>query len=321
MIHVAALLLGFCVDLLVGDPPGYPHIVVGIGKLITGLEKLLRKLLPDSRRGLLWGGGILVALVCTLCTGAAWGALYLCGRVHVLLALAAESYLCWQCIALRALKVESSAVQQKLEAGDLEGARVAVGRIVGRETKNLDAAGVTRAAVETVAENASDGVIAPLFYLALGGAPLGILYKAVNTMDSMVGYRNARYEYFGKAAARLDDALNLIPARLCALLSVLCAPLAGLDGRNGWRIYRRDRRNHKSPNAAHPEAAYAGALHLRLGGDNYYDGALVQKPTIGEDDRPIEPADIARANRLLYWSAFAMLILALVIRGLIVWKS
>ena len=191
-------------------------------------------------------------------------------------------------------------VYRALREGTLEQAQQAVARIVGRDTQRLDRAGVTRAAVETVAENFSDGVAAPLFYFFLGGAPLALCYKAINTMDSMVGYRNERYLYFGRWAARLDDGANWLPARLSALLLVAAAWLLGEDGRGAWRIWRRDRRNHASPNAAQTEAAMAGALGVQLAGPAWYFGIRVEKPTIGEHQRPIVPEDILRSNRLLY---------------------
>ena len=181
--------------------------------------------------------------------------------------------------------------------------------IVGRDTQCLDEAGVARAAVETVAENASDGVIAPLIFLAIGGAPLGMVYKAVNTMDSMVGYKNDQYLWFGRCAARLDDVVNFIPARLAGLLMCLGAGFSGFDAPNALRIFRRDRKNHKSPNSAHTEAAAAGALHIQLGGSNYYFGKLVEKPTIGDADHPVESLDIVRVNRLMYATAFLALVL------------
>ena len=201
------------------------------------------------------------------------------------------------------------AVYPCLVSGDLPAARTAVSRIVGRDTQSLDEAGVAKAAVETVAENASDGVIAPLIFLAIGGAPLGMFYKAANTMDSMVGYKNDKYLYFGRAAARWDDILNFLPARLSGVLMCLGAVAAGYDGKNAWRIFRRDRKNHKSPNSAHTEAACAGALQLRLAGPSWYFGRLVDKPYIGDDQRPIEPLDILRSGRILYATAFFALLL------------
>ena len=234
-----------------------------------------------------------------------WG----CGLLSPWLAFAAEALLCYQLLAAKSLRDESDKVYEALKAGDLPGARRAVSMIVGRDTERLDEAGVAKAAVETVAENASDGVIAPLIFLALGGAPLGMLYKAVNTMDSMVGYKNDRYLYFGRAAARLDDALNFLPARIAGVLMCLGGAAAGYDGKNAWRIFRRDRKRHKSPNSAHTEAACAGALQLQLAGPNYYFGQLVDKPTIGDDQRPVEALDILRAGRILYATAFFALLL------------
>ena len=189
--------------------------------------------------------------------------------------------------------------------------------IVGRDTEALDEAGVARAAVETVAENASDGVVAPLLYLALGGGALGIFYKAVNTMDSMVGYKNNRYLYFGRCAARLDDVMNFVPARLAGVLLCLAAPLAGLDGRGAWRIFCRDRRKHKSPNSAHTEAAAAGALGVRLAGPSVYFGQLVEKPFIGDDSRTIGAGDIRRVNRLMLAGAGAAVIMSALALGII----
>ena len=307
--HLLALLIGFCLDLLLGDPHWAPHPVRAIGAIITGLERLLRRLLPKSPAGELTGGVILVALTLAIPTGLTAALLWGCRQVSFWLALAVESVLCYQLLATRALVVESGKVYTALKAGDLPGARQAVSMIVGRDTAQLDEAGVARAAVETVAENASDGVIAPLLFLAIGGAPLGMLYKAANTMDSMVGYRNEKYLYFGRPAARLDDLLNLIPARIAGVLMCLGSAAAGYDGKNAWRIFRRDRKNHKSPNSAHTEAACAGALQLRLAGPAFYFGRRVEKPYIGDDQRPIEPLDILRAGRILYATAFFALLI------------
>ena len=297
--HLTALALGFCLDLLLGDPHWAPHPVRLIGHLISALEKLLRKIFPDTKKGLLAAGFVLVVLVLGLSFGMTVLLLWACGLVSSWLAFAVETVLCYQLLAARSLRDESMKVCRCLEAGDLPGGRHAVSMIVGRDTDRLDETGVAKAAVETVAENASDGVIAPLLFLAIGGAPLGMLYKAANTMDSMVGYKNDRYLYFGRCAARLDDVLNFIPARLAGALMCLAAPFAGLDEKDAWRIFRRDRKNHKSPNSAHTEAAAAGALHVQLAGPNYYFGKLVEKPTIGDDDRPVEPTDIRRVNRLM----------------------
>ena len=308
-LRLFALLLGFFLDLLLGDPRWLPHPIRAIGALIAALEKVLRKLFPKRQGGELAGGAALVILVLALSGGFTLLVLWLCGQVGLWLRFLAETVLCYQLLATRSLKGESMKVYQALKAGDLEGARHAVSMIVGRDTQRLDEAGVARAAVETVAENASDGVIAPLLFLAIGGAPLGMAYKAVNTMDSMVGYKNDRYLWFGRCAAKLDDLVNFIPARLAGLLMCLGAGFSGFDGPNALRIFRRDRKNHKSPNSAHTEAAAAGALHIQLGGPNYYFGKLVDKPAIGDADHPVEPLDIVRVNRLMYATAFLALVL------------
>ncbi len=308
-LRLFALLLGFLLDLLLGDPRWLPHPIRAVGALIAGLEKLLRKIFPKNQGGERSGGVALVILVLVLSGGFTLLALWLCGKVGLWLRFLAETILCFQLLATRSLKGESMKVYKALKAGDLEGARYAVSMIVGRDTQCLDEAGVARAAVETVAENASDGVIAPLIFLAIGGAPLGMVYKAVNTMDSMVGYKNDRYLWFGRCAAKLDDVVNFIPARLAGLLMCLGAGVSGFDAPNALRIFRRDRKNHKSPNSAHTEAAAAGALHIQLGGSNYYFGKLVEKPTIGDSDHPVEPLDIVRVNRLMYATAFLALVL------------
>ena len=301
--HLTALLIGFCLDLLLGDPHWAPHPVRAIGALIAGLEKLLRRLLPKSPSGELAGGVALVLLTLAIPTGLTVLLLWACNLVSPWLALAVESLLSYQLLATKSLAAESRKVYDALKTGDLDQARYAVSMIVGRDTDRLDEAGV-----ETVAENASDGVIAPLIFLAIGGAPLGMFYKAANTMDSMVGYKNDQYLYFGRAAAKFDDILNLIPARVAGVLMCLGGAAAGYDGKNAWRIFIRDRKNHKSPNSAHTEAACAGALQLRLAGPNYYFGQLVEKPYIGDDQRPIEPLDILRSGRILYATAFFALL-------------
>lgn len=309
--HLMALAIGFALDLVVGDPHWLPHPIRLVGRLISGLEWILRRVFPATPKGERAAGVVLVVLVCTISTACAIALLVLCGMASPWLALAVESIMCYQMLATKALKDESMKVYDALAAGDLAAARSAVSMIVGRDVERLDAAGVTRAAVETVAENASDGVVAPLLFMAVGGAPLGVFYKAVNTMDSMVGYRNEKYRYFGTAAARFDDVLNFVPARLSGVLMVCAASIARLDAKGAWRIFLRDRRKHASPNSAHTEAACAGALDVALAGDAWYFGKLVEKPTIGDALRPVEAADIVRANRLLYATASLSLVLCL----------
>lgn len=295
-----AVLGGFVLDAIFGDPAWLPHPVVLMGKAITALEKRLRAQFPQTPQGELCGGAVLAAvlpvgtflitaLVCRLAAA-----------LHPLVGLAVQMFWCAQALAARGLVQESRNVYKELQKQDLPAARKAVARIVGRDTQNLTAEGVTKAAVETVAENASDGVIAPLLYMLLGGAPLALCYKAVNTMDSMVGYKNERYLYFGRAAAKLDDAANYLPARMAALLLAGAAALTGQDARGALRIWRRDRRSHASPNSAQTEAVMAGALGVQLAGPASYFGKLYEKPTIGDALRPVEPGDILRANRMLY---------------------
>ena len=295
-----AALCGFLLDLLLGDPAWMPHPVVLMGRCVTALEKALRGVFPKTPAGERWAGRVLAAVLPLGTLGVSLLALGLCGMVHPALEFALSVLWSWQVMAARGLASESKHVYQALTRGTLEEARKAVGRIVGRDTGSLTEAGVARAAVETVAENFSDGVAAPMVYMLLGGAPLALCYKAVNTMDSMVGYRNERYLYFGRAAARLDDGANYLPARLAALLLVASAALTGGDARGAWRIWRRDRRQHPSPNSAQCEAAVAGALGVRLAGPAFYFGRLCEKPTIGDDTRPIAPADILRANRMAW---------------------
>ena len=309
-----AVLLGFLLDLWLADPSWMPHPVVLMGKCITRLEKWLRACFPATARGELMAGCILaVALpVGTLVLTSA--VCFLAYRIHPVLSLAVQTLWCWQALAVKGLAVESRNVYRCLAAGDLPAARKAVSRIVGRDTQALNEDGVTKAAVETVAENFSDGVVAPLLYMLLGGAPLALCYKAINTMDSMVGYKNERYLYFGRAAAKLDDVANYLPSRLAALFWIAAAALTGQHAGSAWKIWRRDRRNHASPNSAQTESACAGALGVQLAGPAYYFGEYYDKPTIGDALRPVEPRDILRANRMLFAASFLALILGLAIR-------
>ncbi len=313
--HVVAMIAGFALDAALGDPHGWPHPVKLIGKQIDFEEGLLRKYVfaEAEKAGDAWpldraqterlGGAALTADVALAAPLVAWGSLKLLEKVHPLCALVGESILCYQLVAARSLRDESMKVYDALEADDLPGARKAVGMIVGRDTESLDEEGVAKAAVETVAENVSDGVVAPLLFMSLGGAPAAAFYKAVNTLDSMVGYKNERYANVGTASAKLDDVLNFVPARVSGALMCAAAQLTGLDAKGAWRIFKRDRRNHTSPNSAHTEAACAGALDVQLGGGHYYFGEYVEKPTIGDDVRPIETEDIKRANKLMYATA------------------
>ena len=313
-----ALLIGFGIDLLIGDPHSIPHPVVGIGKLISFLEKGLRQMFPKTDGGEIAAGGVLWVLVVVICTALPAGILYLCHRISPWLRLTGESIMCWQILATKALKDESMKVYTALESGDLEKSRHAVSMIVGRDTARLDDAGVTRAAVETVAENTSDGVVAPMLFLALGGAPLGFFYKAVNTMDSMLGYVEPPYKNIGLVPAKMDDLANFIPSRLSALLMIAAGFLLGLDGKNGWQIFRRDRFNHASPNSAQTESVCAGLLGVRLAGDAWYHGVLHKKKYIGDASREITHRDIILVCRLLYLTAFLTLLLCTLVKGIII---
>lgn len=298
-----ALILGFVIDLVLGDPRWMYHPVRIIGLEISFLEKKLRRVFPKTPKGERQAGMIMVILLCILGFFIPAGILFAAYKIHTFLGILIESFMCYQMLAARSLKEESMKVYRELKKGDLDGSRYAVSMIVGRDTENLTFEGVTKAAVETVAENTSDGEIAPLFYMAVGGPPLLYLYKTVNTMDSMVGYKNDRYLNFGRYGAKLDDIVNYIPARISAFLMIGAAWITGMDGKSAWKIFKRDRYNHASPNSAQTESAMAGALNVQLAGNAYYFGKLYEKPTLGDPKRPVEFEDIPRANRLLYGSA------------------
>ena len=312
-----AVLCGFLIDCLLGDPEKMLHPVVVMGKAISRLEKWLRRHLPQTPKGERIGG-IILAVTLPLGTLLISGGLcWLFWWIHPLLGLALQAFWCWQALAMRCLAKESRNVYRYLKNEGLPAARKAVARIVGRDTAELSEQGVTKAAVETVAENFSDGVLAPMIYMLIGGAPLALTYKAINTMDSMVGYKNEKYLYFGRAAAKLDDAANYLPSRLSALLLIAASFFCRENGKNAWKIWRRDRRNHASPNSAQTEAVMAGALSVQLAGPAWYFGEYYDKPTIGDPLRPVEPGDILRADRMLYWGGFLSLILLCGIRALI----
>ena len=298
-----ALILGFLIDLLLGDPRWLYHPVRIIGSGISLLEKLLRSAFPKTAKGERTAGFFLVLLICIGSGGITFLLLYLAYHIHTVLGIVVETFLCYQMLAVKSRKDESMLVYEELKKQDLPGARNAVSMIVGRDTKSLSAAGVTKAAVETIAENTSDGIIAPLFYMAIGGPALMFLYKGINTMDSMVGYKNDKYLNFGRYAAKLDDIANYIPARISAWLMILASMCAGFDWKNAKKIFLRDRYNHASPNSAQTEAVMAGALDIQLAGNAFYFGKLYEKPTIGDALREVEIEDIPRANRLLYVSA------------------
>lgn len=323
--HIFAFIAGFVLDLLIGDPHFIPHPVRLIGSLISFCDKRLncdagyniseKKLnLIKYKRGMLLAFTVIFATfaISVIIIVAAYS-------INLYAGVIAEAVMTWQILATKCLRVESMRVYDALRTDGVDAGRRAVSMIVGRDTSVLDAAGVTRAAVETIAENTSDGVIAPMLYTAIGGPVLGFVYKAVNTMDSMLGYKNDKYMYFGRFAARLDDVVNFIPARISAYLMIAAAFIGGrqFDGKNAYRIFKRDRFNHASPNSAQTESVCAGALRVRLAGDAVYFGKLVKKKYIGDRLREIEYEDIKRANRLMYITAFLCELLSVAVMSLV----
>lgn len=310
ILHMAAFLAGYLLDLLFGDPYWFPHPVKLMGKLIAVLEKKWNTKDAETARR----RGVLLVITLLFATFIISSAVLICAYlINRYAGAAVEALLTYTVLAAKSLRTESMKVYRELEKGDLQAARKAVSMIVGRDTECLDEAGVARAAVETVAENTSDGVIAPLFYTAIGGPVLGLLYKAVNTMDSMVGYKNERFLNFGRTAAKLDDIVNFVPARISAAAMIAAAYILGRDysGKDAARIFKRDRFNHASPNSAQTESVCAGALRVRLAGDASYFGQIHKKPFIGDDIRPIEYKDIKRANDLMYMTELLCMIAAL----------
>ncbi len=312
-----AVLCGFVLDCLLGDPEKMPHPVVWMGKAISRLETWLRRCLPPEPGKERAAGLILAAVLPAGTLLVSGGLCWLFWRIHPLLGLALQILWCWQALSMRCLVRESRNVYRCLKKEGLEAGRRAVARIVGRDTGRLSQEGVVKATVETVAENFSDGVLAPMLYMLIGGAPLALAYKAINTMDSMVGYKNERYLHFGRAAARLDDAANYLPSRIAALLWIVSCPLAGGSLKNAWKIWRRDRRNHASPNSAQTESACAGSLGIRLAGPACYFGRRMEKPYIGDAARQIEPEDILRAGRMMVVASVVGLVIGLAVRAAI----
>ena len=303
-LSLLALVLGFILDLIIGDPHGLYHPIRLVGNLIALLEKRMNRKKDSPNRQMVMGW-LMALIVITLSSG-----IPVCRLIL-------ETIMCWQLLATKSLKDESMKVYRKLKKHDLQGSRHAVSMIVGRDTEVLDESGVTKAAVETVAENTSDGVIAPMLYMAIGGAFLGWMYKSINTMDSMVAYKNERYLYFGRIPAYLDDIANYIPARLAGVMMILASFIVRLDGAHAFAIFKRDRYNHASPNSAQTEAVMAGALNVQLAGDAWYFGELHKKKTIGDDIRPVEEEDIVRANKLLYGTAVVSLVIFTLVKYLI----
>ena len=304
MMTLGAIVAGFILDLIFGDPHWLPHPICLIGNLIGFLEKNLRRLLVPGKTALLLGGALMVVIVLSLSYAVPYAVLMLAEQVSPWLRFALETIMFYQIFATKCLRDESMKVYTALHNNDLEDARVKLSWIVGRDTKELTAEEVTKGAVETVAENTADGIIAPMFYMFIGGAPLAFLYKGINTMDSMVGYKNDKFLYFGRCAAKLDDVANFIPARITGILMILASYFLNMNAAGAWKIFWRDRYNHLSP-----ESVTAGALNIQLGGDHYYFGKLVHKDTIGDNIRPVVAEDIVAVNNLLYMTAVISLLL------------
>ena len=313
-ISLVALVMGYILDLIFGDPYWMPHPVRFIGNLISILEKVIRRFMPKTKRGEYIGGIILTVMVVSISMVIPLVIILMAKSINTYLALTVETFMCYQILATKSLKVESMKVYDELAKNDLPSARKAVSMIVGRDTKDLTFSGVAKAAVETVAENTSDGIIAPMIFIAIGGAPMGFFYKAINTMDSMVGYKNEKYMNFGRFAAKLDDVVNYLPARISAYQMILSSFFLRYDYKNAFKIYKRDRYNHASPNSAQTESVCAGALDVQLAGNSYYFGKLYEKPTIGDDIREINYDDIKKANRLLYCTSIISIVIISVIK-------
>ena len=307
-----SILQGFVLDIIFGDPYWMPHPVRTMGNGIAFLEKRWNRGAHRTAKG-----AMLVICMLSLTTLISIAVLRIAYHFGMIPGIIVESMMCYQVLAAKCLKKESMKVAAALQKGDVEEARKCVSMIVGRDTNVLNEQGICKAAVETVAENTSDGEIAPLCYLFLFGATGGMVYKCINTCDSMIGYKNDRYLYFGRVAAKLDDVVNYIPSRLSGILMILAAFITGMDGKNAWKIFRRDSRKHASPNSAQTESVCAGALNLQLAGDAVYFGKVVKKPFIGDANREIEVKDVSRANVLLYGAALIMMLLILLMRSLI----
>lgn len=308
------IVIGYILDMVIGDPQNSYHPIRYIGKLAQSMEKLWRHVFSKKQKlaGLFsWLSIVIITFLITL------GIVVISNIINPILGTVVSGILIYFCISAKGLKVEGLKVINILESGDIVRARKQLSYIVGRDTENLDEEAIVRAVVETVAENMSDGIIAPLIFAGLGGAPLAFLYKAVNTCDSMFGYKNDKYKDFGFVSAKLDDVFNYIPARITAYLIVLASWILRMNYKNSFKIYKRDRYNHSSPNSAHPEAAVAGALGIRLGGANYYFGKLVEKPTIGDFISKIKIDHVYKTNNILMLVSFLGMIISVGLRGII----
>ncbi|EDT76725.1 cobalamin biosynthesis protein [Clostridium butyricum] len=308
------LTIGFILDLLIGDPNNPFHPVRGIGLLASKLETIFRKLLKNSLKI----AGLIVWMITIILTFAiTYGIIFVCMKINKYLGIIVQGIIIYFCISAKGLVVEGYKVIKYLNEGNIEKSRKQLSYIVGRDTESLDSKGITRAVIETIAENMSDGVIAPILFAGIFGAAGSMAYKAVNTMDSMFGYKNEKYIKFGYFPAKLDDLFNYIPARVTGILIIISSFFLKRDYKNSFKIYKRDRYNHTSPNSAHPEAAMAGALDIQLGGANYYFGKIVEKPVIGDKIKDIEINDVKKTAEILYLSAVMGFILMVIIKVII----
>jgi len=311
--NIAALLIGFILDLTIGDPEGWTHPVIWMGKWISFAEKKLRKKGGNLRRSAI----ILTASTVLISMAATAAVLGILAFIHKAALFTGMCVISWWCLSTKCLAFEAKGVYRALGVS-VEKGRTQVARIVGRDTTELSEAEIICATIETVAENTTDGVIAPMLYLAIGGPVLAMGFKAASTLDSMVGYLDEKYRDIGWSSAKFDDVMNYIPARICGFLMCIGAFIVKMDSGNALRVMKRDHANHLSPNCAWSEAAAAGAMHIQLGGTHTYFGKVVEKPTIGDDDRPVEKHDIMKANRLLYVSSLLMAAVA-AMSGVIIW--
>ncbi len=305
--NILSIYIGYIIDLIIGDPYSFPHPVIYIGKLIKVVENNIRKIFKDEKHLKLAG-----FILWFITVGLTYLITYLIIRISkfsMITFFIVNSFIIYTTLATKCLKDEAVKIYNILKSGDIKESRKQLSYIVGRDTSNLNEAEIIRATVETVAENTVDGIISPMFYAFIGGSPLAMAYKAVNTLDSMVGYKNDKYINLGFASAKIDDIANYIPARICVIFMTLASFVLRFDYKRCFKIAIRDRKNHKSPNCAYSEGAVAGALGIQLGGTNIYFGKPVYKPTIGDKDREIEIEDIKKTNKIMYMSSILSLII------------
>ncbi len=315
LLNLISIGIAIVVDFIIGDPYGFPHPVIYMGKFISTLEKYFRKKSKNDKELKKYGGFIFLILILT--TYITTFVIVSIFSFNKILYILVNSFLLYTTVAAKCLKVESEKVYKALEDEDINKARLMLSYIVGRDTTTLEESEIVRAAVETVAENTSDGVIAPLFYGIIGGAPLAMMYKAINTMDSMLGYLTEKYKYIGYFPAKLDDIANFIPARITGIAMCISSPIVGGNIIRAVRVMIRDRKNHKSPNCAYPEGAAAGAIDIRLGGTNIYFGEVIEKPTIGDNIKPINRMHIKECNKLMIVSEILFFLFSIFTLGVI----